>query len=462
MTEKFQVVIVGAGISGLAAARKLCREGISVAILEARDRIGGRIFTHHDPRFPEPFELGAEFIHGIAPGIFEPLQNAGVKIAEVDGDNWCVDDRGPARCKFFAQVDKILDKMNEDSPDESFASFLERTFPDSPNDEDRRKAKDRALSYVTGFNAADPELVGVHWLVQGMRAEEKIDGSRAFRPQGGYSGLVDIFQRDMKHAKIFTQAVVRQIHWKQGEVQVRVRKRDGERVLKADGVLVTLPLGVLKGGTGDEGVVEFVPALPRRKIEAFNKLEMGKVIRVALRFRDRFWNNIVPRTEPSATLENMSFLLSQDELFPTWWTQMPDKSPVIVGWAPFRAAEGLSGRDQSYVASQSSKTLARLLGKDPEELNANLEGAYYHDWQSDPFSRGAYSYGKVGSDGAQQAIAQPLEGTLFFAGEATDTTGNNGTVHGAIASGYRAAGEILHTLNGEKTLPQEENQRRST
>jgi len=72
-----------------------------------------------------------------------------------------------------------------------------------------------------------------------------------------------------------------------------------------------------------------------------------------------------------------------------------------------------------------------------------LEAEYFHDWHSDPFSRGAYSYGKVGADGAQEAIASPIENTLFFAGEATDTSGHNGTVHGAIASGVRAAREIM-------------------
>ena len=74
---------------------------------------------------------------------------------------------------------------------------------------------------------------------------------------------------------------------------------------------------------------------------------------------------------------------------------------------------------------------------------ADLEAAYFHDWQSDPFSRGAYSYSKVGSDGAQKALAAPLDHTLFFAGEATDLSGHNGTVHGAIASAHRAAEEIL-------------------
>ena len=72
--------------------------------------------------------------------------------------------------------------------------------------------------------------------------------------------------------------------------------------------------------------------------------------------------------------------------------------------------------------------------------------AYFHDWQNDSFSRGAYGYGKIGSDGAQAALAEPINGTLFFAGDATDITGNNGTVHGAIASGLRAAKEIAASM----------------
>lgn len=85
--------------------------------------------------------------------------------------------------------------------------------------------------------------------------------------------------------------------------------------------------------------------------------------------------------------------------------------------------------------------LPRLLGV--ENLEDRLEAAYVHDWQSDPFSRGAYSYAKVGAGGAQARLAAPVENTLFFAGEATDTSGYNGTVHGAVASGYRAAEEIV-------------------
>jgi monoamine oxidase len=140
----------------------------------------------------------------------------------------------------------------------------------------------------------------------------------------------------------------------------------------------------------------------------------------------------------------MSFLLSQDDWFPTWWTAHPMNWPIITGWAPFRAGERLSGKSRSFVEDRALQTLSALLRVGQSELERMLEGAHFHDWQTDPFSLGAYSYGKVGADGAQQALAQPIENKLFFAGEATDTSGHNGTVHGAIASGYRAASQILN------------------
>lgn len=122
---------------------------------------------------------------------------------------------------------------------------------------------------------------------------------------------------------------------------------------------------------------------------------------------------------------------------------MPNKQPLITGWAPFRSAERLSHLDEAGVVREALQTLARLLRIRFQNLENEIAAAYFHNWQTDPFCRGAYSYAKVGADGAQASLAAPVDNTLFFAGEATDTSGNNGTVHGAIASGYRAAQEIL-------------------
>jgi monoamine oxidase len=448
MTDQKNVVIVGAGLAGLAAAAKLGEAGFSVVMLEARVRIGGRGFTQHDSA-GAPSELGAEVIHGLAPEIWEPLQEQGAEVVEVEGQSWCVKRDGLAPCKFFRRVDKILEKMDDSLRDESFLSFLNREFPNAERDPQLEEAKQHAVSYVSGFNAADPTLVGVHWLVQGMRAEEQLQGHRAFRSQNGYDDLLNAFRKRIarRDGKIFTITVVEKIRWKPGQAEIFARNEKGAVALTAPHVLITLPLAILKASPGELGSVEFIPELPSEKVACFEKIETGKVVRTVLRFRERFWAERMTATgDPAKSLGDMSFLFSQDDIFPTWWTTMPKKLPILTGWAPFHCAERLAGLDLDGVTAEALKTLERLLGVGLQELRRSLERAYFHDWQADAFARGAYTYGKVGSDGAQKSLGAPVANTLFFAGEATDVTGNNGTVHGAIASGRRAAGEIIYAV----------------
>jgi monoamine oxidase len=448
MSTTQAAIVIGGGIAGLTAAAKLGHAGVHVTVLEARDRIGGRIFTHREPGCDFPIELGAEFIHGRAPEIWEPLQRARIPIREADGQNWCVANGRLSSCRFFSQVDRILEKMDKRGPDESFLTFLERCFPNPDRSPRLAEAKQRALGYITGFNAADPGLVGVHWLFDGMKAEERIEGERAFRAAGGYATLVELFRQQVIEAgaSLQTRTIVRRVSWKRGSAKVEVEGPNGASVLTSEKVLVTLPLAVLKAPAGEPGSVDFAPALPASKREAIDKIEMGKVMRVVLRFRSRVWETISPPGSKSKTLADMSCLFSQDETFPTWWTAMPEKLPIITGWAPFHAAERLSGKSRDFVASRSMETLSKLLRVSSSETKRELVGVHFHDWQSDPFSRGAYSYGKVGSEGAPRALAAPIENTLYFAGEATDVTGNSGTVHGAMASGDRAAAEMLEDI----------------
>jgi monoamine oxidase len=443
MTDDKKVIVVGAGAAGMAAAADLSAAGFSVAILEARDRTGGRMFTLRDSVLDVPIELGAEFIHGKPPEIWKVLQKRKVKITEVKGDNWCADSGELQPCDFSSQVDHVLEKMDAQSPDESFLNFLNRCLPNKGKDPKQEEARRRAVDYVSGFNAADPGLVGVHWLVKEREAEEKIEGDRAFRAKNGYADLVEIFAKQLTEGRVSiqTEAVVKQVLWSESSVEVTGSLPDGAFRLTAPRAIVTIPLGVLQMEPGEVGAVEFVPALPARMRDAMKRVEMGKVIRIVLRFRTRFWENIAPAK--SKTLSKMSFLFSEDEWFPTWWTTMPERLPIITGWAPFRAAEGLSGQSRDFVVDKALGALHALLHVSREDLGREIEAAYFHDWQSDPYSRGAYSYGKIGAVAAVDELASPVANTLFFAGEATDVSGNNGTVHGAIASGRRAAKEII-------------------
>ena len=269
--------------------------------------------------------------------------------------------------------------------------------------------------------------------------------------KGGYQTLIEIFRRQLDEADVSIEVnmCAQSVRWDQAEVQVTARDEANEAfTFTAPQVLITLPLGVLQADPDDDGALRFIPELPPAKLQTLDQLAMGKVIRLNLRFRERFWENLRPsHSTKSKTLSRMQFLLSHEDWFPSWWTALPEKWPIITGWAPFHCGERLSGQSESLVVEKGLETLGKLLRIGKRELEDLLQASYTHDWQTDPFSRGAYSYVKVGGDRAQSVLAAPLNNNLFFAGEATDVSGHHGTVHGAITTGKRAAGEILKTRN---------------
>ncbi|HEY1800379.1 MAG TPA: NAD(P)/FAD-dependent oxidoreductase [Terriglobales bacterium] len=431
---KADLIVVGGGAAGITAAIRLAKSGLRVRLLEARSRLGGRMLTAQESSADGAVELGAEFIHGRPSEIFDILKAHKISVKAVEGESLRLEGGQLQSTNFFSEVDQLMEKMNDQGPDESFAQFLERCCPER----NQEKVKQWARGYVTGFHAADPELISVHSLVKGMRAEEEIGGHQSFRMKGGYATLLQIWEKQLKEAGVHVQlgAKVKSIRWKKGDVELEM-DRNGENVkYTVPKVLLTLPLSLLQTGT-----VNFVPELSSKQ-SALDKLVMGKVIRVTLCFRERFWDDL-HAGKSGKTLSNASFLFSGEDWFPTWWTTMPEKLPVITGWAPFHCAEQLTGKNADFIVARATETLAKILKVDLKEINRLLASAHFHDWEADPLSGGAYSYVKAGGDSAQKGLSAPIDDTLFFAGEATDFTGHHGTVHGAIRSGNRAAEEIL-------------------
>jgi len=200
-----------------------------------------------------------------------------------------------------------------------------------------------------------------------------------------------------------------------------------------------LPLGVLQAPPGTEGSVCFRPGLTE-KAGALKQLEMGAAIRLVLCFRHCFWTD--PELVPSP-VPDMSFLLSPEELFPTWWSSVSAETAMLTGWSGGVRAEQLSGLGSAAIMRRGLEALQHVFGIPLETLRDLVQESFVHDWQSDPYCRGAYSYPLAGGREAALRLAAPAGNTLFFAGEATDCNGHNGTVHGAIASGQRAAAELL-------------------
>jgi monoamine oxidase len=207
-----------------------------------------------------------------------------------------------------------------------------------------------------------------------------------------------------------------------------------------------VPLGVLQAIPPSAGAIRFEPPISA-KHAAMAHLAMGDVVRVVFRFRRRWWADAprVPRLRAHA-LDLLGFLHTPDATFPTWWSAYPDTAPVLVAWCGGPAARQLSGLATRDVTTRALGGLASAIGLPFHRVHREVAQVWTHDWMNDPFARGVYSYQLVGGVDAPRDLARPIDGTLFFAGEATDTSGSTGTVHGAIASGTRAATQVLRTL----------------
>src|SRR6202007_568490 len=195
-----------AGAAGLAAAAEIAPAGRKGLIVEARGRVGGRRFTQKDAQGPvgagAGVELGAEFVHGRPPEIWDLVQKHHLAVNEVQGDNWCFQNGELCPCNFFSAVESLLEKMDDRGNDESFEAFLERCCPAAKNDRALAETKLWARGYITGFNAADPRLISVDALLKERRAEEKIEGDRAFRIVSGYEVLLAVFEQEQRAAQV--------------------------------------------------------------------------------------------------------------------------------------------------------------------------------------------------------------------------------------------------------------------
>jgi len=431
------VVVIGAGAAGLAAARALHEAGVDVEILEARPRIGGRVLTLTDSHTTRAIELGAEFIHGQAPALQQLLDDAHLASADVCGTRWKATPSGLRPLTgFWERLDRAMRLLDVKSTrDRSVEDVLGK----KPGG--RRLAPERTLArqYVEGFHAADPRLVSARALADGGSPGDDVRERRLARVVEGYDRVIAWLAEPLA-SRITLSSIVTSVRWKRRHVAIGVARR---KPMTARAAVITVPLGVLQAPPDSRGAIAFEPPL-RAKAPALAQLAMGAVVRVVLRLNDRFWaDERFARTHAAEGVERMSFLHTSDRDFPTWWTTYPFTAPLIVGWGGGPRARRLLEQPSSAVTDAAVDALARQCGFTRRRMTSMVEAAWMHDWVHDPFARGAYSYSMVGGLDAPAALARPLAGTLFFAGEATDTEGATGTVHGAIASGQRAARQLL-------------------
>jgi monoamine oxidase len=430
------VVVLGAGAAGLAAAHDLSRAGRRVLVLEARQRVGGRIHTIHDDGWPVPVELGAEFVHGRPDATWRMLRDAGLPACDVAENHWHLR-RGRLRPAgdFWERIGKVMRGLRRLRRDVTFAEYLRRIRNPRLRDE-----KDLAAMFVEGFDAAHLERISA----KSLAAEQEQVGEDAtqFRLPGGYDGVLrHMMTTGNLDRSVRLDTLVTRVRWSRGEVEAIDQR--GAR-FTARRAVVTLPVALLQPDARGRGAVRFEPEITRTRAAAA-MLGTGPVVKVILRFREPFWED--------SKLRDMSFVHWRDGALPTWWTTLPLRTAVLTGWAGGPKADALSGRGDAHAFDQAVRTLATIARLSRRRIESLVEDRRACDWQSDPLARGAYSYVRVGGGKARAELARPVAGTLFFAGEATDTNGKAGTVAGAIASGRRAAREVLRAPEHRVTTP---------
>ncbi|MBV9438795.1 MAG: FAD-dependent oxidoreductase [Candidatus Eremiobacteraeota bacterium] len=434
-----EVIIIGAGAAGLAAARRLVRRSGEILVLEARERVGGRVWSHNAAA-DTPGELGAEFIHGRAALTYALLREAGLSWNEVQGERWhrSADGMLEREDDSFASDAALFDRLDALHRDVSVRDYL----ADVARDPAQRPRAEAALAFIEGFDAADPELASARAIAAEWRSG--VDATAA-RPLPAYGPLFEFLREGCVSAGVvfhFATAVER-IAWSVDGVTVVARNRGGTRdTFHARCCIVTLPAGVLRY-TGDRAVI-FDPPLPSDKERALGAIETGHVVKVVLWFRTRFWERF-----DGGCYRDAAFLHADNDLFATYWTSFPRPTGLVAAWVGGPKSAALGGRDERALVDGALRGFGSLFGEERAARDALVAGAA-HDWRTDPYARGAYSYLRVDGGDARATLAAPLAGALFFAGEATALDGQSGTVNGALETGERAAAQAAAVLrNGE-------------
>ena len=432
---QYDVLIIGAGAAGLTAAAELARAHVSALVVDARERIGGRIWSHQEPGLPVPVELGAEFIHGDAAATFALLAKAAAAAVDTGGAHWWrrAGTLAPADALFTEirtamQATQVLAQQ-----DLTFETFLEGYLQGQLS----RDTCAYARLLAQGFDAADTRRASARAIVEEWTGGAAMDAPQ-FRPLGGYGPLLAALAVELRGSRVALQlhTVVRHVQWQHGCVEIQGTWHGRGFTARAKRAIITLPLGVLQCPARAPGAVRFTPPLTAKR-DALHHLAPGPVIKVLLRFRTAFWEELEHHR-----YRDGAFFHDPTAAFPTVWTALPVRTPLLAAWAAGPYAQQLAGLPTPALLTHAPDSVrAIFLGH--SGIEQALASAWVHDWQRDPFARGAYSYVCVHGGQARHTLAEPLAATLSFAGEATDTHGEAGTVAGALQSGRRAAREVL-------------------
>lgn len=418
-----KILVIGAGIAGLAAAHALQRAGHAVEVLEARERIGGRIHTSRAWK-DAPMDLGASWINGFDESPLGKLtRQIGLRTVATSYDNSI--GYGRSGKPFSAaeerrieqlrkRIESVLATAQQGDADRSLQDAVEAGLDwDSLGDADRRLV-DLLLNsiYEHEYAGSTRDMSAWWWDDDGG-----FDGDDVIFPDG-FGAIPEHLAQGLS---IRLGQVVQRIAWDDAGVRVATEKQ----TLRADRVIVSVPLGVLKAGS-----IEFSPRLPAPKRRAIEALRMGVLNKCFLRFPHSFWPKDVDWIErvPERRGE---------------WTEWvsfarPTGKPVLLGFNAADFGRQIESSSDAEIVAGAMRALHGIYGNDiPDPLGQQITR-----WASDPYALGSYSFNAVGADPkVREELAASIAGRVYFAGEATSRK-YFATTHGAYLTGLRAAREI--------------------
>jgi len=431
MAEK-DVLIIGAGICGLKIAMDLCMKGYQVTILEARDRLGGRIHTLMHPG-AAPLEAGAEFIHGNLPITMGLLREAGIAYSAIEGAMIRVSDENAAAGEpdeLFPALEKQLKSLTEDI---SVYDFLHQHFGGSEHEALRKSIS----GFVEGYDAADIRKASTFALRDeglGMGDDDQ------FRISSGYGRLVDFLAGKLAGSgvTIHLSCIAKTISWSPGNVEITTAHHE---VFKSSRVIITVPLGVLTADPDAEAAITINPPVEAH-LEAARRLGFGKVVKIHLLFDHPFWKEEgIGTNHPNPELRNAGFILSGESI-PTWWMQHPENDALMTGWLAGPNSSRYAGVNNQEILDDGLRSLAGIYRIPVHDLAGKLVSGSVYNWVTDPFTLGGYAYRCVHGTNAIKILQQPALNTIFFAGEALYAGESAGTVEAALHSALETSDQF--------------------
>ncbi|WP_420590117.1 flavin monoamine oxidase family protein [Bacterioplanoides sp.] len=406
-----KIIVVGAGIAGLAAAQRLKESGHQVTVLEARDRIGGRIWTLQVGDIK--LDMGASWIHGINGNpVYDLAQQLNLDTVATDYDNIVRYDHSGKQTQLNElEVEQFFSSLNRQgiqNPDSAIAELAAQADTAGLSPQQRNYLINTTLEHEYSGSSQSLSFAA-------LQEGEEYSGGDVIFPQG-YAQIINHLQQGLN---IQLQQAVKQINYQEDQVIVSTSQ---QQEFRADKVLVTVPLGVLK-----KRVIQFNPVLPESKLSAIDRLGMGTLNKVYLKFPSNFWG----------TQQDLIGFIGEGNGQWAEWLNIAKYigEPVLLGFNAASFGEAIEQLSDAEIQQQAMTTLHKIYGEDipqPEKI-------WVTRWHSDPFSYGSYSFLKTGSQAKDRAeLGQPINNKVYFAGEAINRD-YPATVHGAYLSGLAAA-----------------------